>query len=244
MGNTENSIMNSTSNLVRAAILLSLMHHTHVEGASLAGLTPEESTVYVVDGSDLLGPAAAGVSPGAGSSMVCVNNFIIAGDYTTIAEVSVQWSLMLGTSYFSIGIWSDPNQDGSPGDAILLTSSPLTPAVAGEFLQLVQLPSLQYIGLAGTSFFAGVFWHESAQQGVDLFMGRDRPLLGASPSWQKTWATTPPDPSDLSGASVYQGSHRAFVIRPTGVIPEPSVALLLSLASWALTLRSRTRRRS
>ena len=236
--------MNTTLNLVRAAIFLSLIHYAHVEGASLAGLTPGESTVYVVDGSDLLGPAAAGVSPGAGSSMVCVNNFIIAGGYSAIAEVSVQWSLMLGTSNFSIGIWSDPNQDGNPGDAILLTSSALTPAVAGEYLQLVQLPSLQYIGLAGTSFFAGVFWHESSQPGVDLFMGRDRPLLGASPSWRKTWANAPPDPSDLSGASVYQGTHRAFVIRPTGVVPEPSVAVLLSLASWSLTLRSRTRRPS
>ncbi len=78
--------MNTILNLVRAAILLSMMHLAHVEGANLAGLTPEDSTVYVVDGSDLLGPAAAGVSPGAGSSMVCLNNFTIAGDYSAIVH--------------------------------------------------------------------------------------------------------------------------------------------------------------
>ena len=79
-------------------------------------------------------------------------------------------------------------------------------------------------------------------EGVDLFMGKEPPLLGAYPSWQKGWTGMPPDPSDLSGASVYQGTHRAFVIRPTGVVPEPSIGLLFATAAWQLTWRRRTRR--
>lgn len=214
----------------------------YLQGTTLAGLDSGESITYVVDSSDLLGPAASGISPIGGTGIVCLNHFSVQGDYPTISLVTVHWSLMFGTSYFTAGIWSDPNRDGNPDDAVLLATSALTPAVAGEYLQQVQFPSPQYIGPEGTSFFVGVFWQESAQQGVDLFMGKDRPLLLASPSWSKKWTDTPPDPSDLSGASVYQGTHRAFVIRPTGIVPEPSVGLLFAAGASLLSRRSRTRR--
>jgi hypothetical protein len=215
---------------------------SHLQGATVTEFASGESTVYVVDSSDLVGPAASGVSPIGGSSLVCVNKFNILAAYSTITDVTVQWSLMLGSSYFTAGIWSDPNRDGNPGDAVLLATSALTLAVGGEPLQQVHFPTPQYIGPEGTSFFVGVYWQESSEPGVDLFMGKEPPLLGAYPSWRKMFTGTPPDPSDLSGATVYQGSHRAFVIRPTGVVPEPSVALLLATAAWPLTRRNRTRR--
>ena len=235
-----NLIMKTTVRRLPAVILLSMMPFSHLQGATLAELASGESTVYVVDSSDLVGPAASGISPTAGTGIVCVNNFSILGEYSTITVVLVQWSLMYGTTYFTAGIWSDPNQDGIPNDAVLLTTSALTPAVAGEYLQQVNFPSPQLIGPEGTSFFVGVYWQESFQQGVDLFMGKDRPIQGEYASWQKKWTAMPPNPFDLSGATVYQGTHRAFVIRPTGVVPEPSVGLLFATAAWLLTRRSRT----
>ena len=111
-------------------------------------------------------------------------------------------------------------------------------------LQNVQFSSPLYIGPAGTSFFVGVYWQESAQDRVDLSMGKDRPLQGQYESWRKSYAGTPPDPTNLSGATVYQGTHRAFVIRPTGVVPEPSVGFMLATAAWSLTWRRRTKRRA
>lgn len=227
-----------------AVLFLSLLPQTHLQAAILAGLAAGDSTVYVADSSDLVGPAASGTSPIAGSGIVCVNNFSILGQFSTITDVTVQWSLMLGTSYFTAGIWSDPNQDGLPHDAELLATSALIPAFAGSYLQQVHFESPQFIGHAGTSFFVGVYWHESSQQGVDLFMGRDRPLLGASPSWSKKWTDMPPDASDLNGASVFAGTNRALVIRPTGVVPEPSSGLLLVMTIMAVTLQRRIRRPS
>jgi len=232
--------MKTTVRQLPAVILLSIMPFSHLQGATLSELASGESTVYVVDSSDLVGPAASGISPTAGTGIVCVNNFSILAEYSTITVVLVQWSLMYGTTYFTAGIWSDPNQDGIPNDAVLLATSALTPAVAGEYLQQVNFPSPQFIGPEGTSFFVGVYWQESSQQGVDLFMGKDRPIQGEYASWQKKWTAMPPNPSDLSGATVYQGTHRAFVIRPTGVVPEPSVGLLFATAAWLLTRRSRT----
>ncbi len=224
------------------AILLCLMPATHLQGATLAGQAAGDSMVYVIERSDLIGPAASGVSAIAGSGMVCVNNFNIFGQYSTITDVTLQWGLILGTTQFTAGIWSDPNQDGIPDDAVLLATSALAPAIAGSYLQQVHFASPQYIGLEGTSFFVGVYWRESSQPGVDLFMGKDRPLLNAWPSWSKKWTNMPPDPSNLNGAHRYDGTHRAFVIRPTGVVPEPASALLFAMATLALTIQSRRRR--
>jgi hypothetical protein len=223
-------------------VVLSMILFSQVHGAAVAALAAGESTIYVLDSSDLIGPAASGVSAVGGSSLVCVNHFNIREQFATITDVTVQWSLMFGVTNFTAGIWSDPNRDGNPGDAVLLATSALTPAVGGVELQHVQFPSPLYIGPAGTSFFVGVYWQESAQYRVDLYMGKEPPLQGQYASWSKQFKDTPPDPTNLSGATVYQGTHRAFVIRPTGVVPEPSVGLLFGMAAWPLTWRRRTRR--
>jgi hypothetical protein len=234
-------IMKTTLRRLPVAMLLSMLPYSRLHGATVAEVASGQSTVYVVDSSSLVGSAVSGVSAVGGSGIVCVNHFSILAGYSTITDVTVQWhGLMFGTTYFTAGIWSDPNQDGNPGDAGLLATSALTPATAGTFVQQVQFPSPQYIGPEGTSFFVGVYWQESAQQGVDLFMGKVPPLLGQSSSWSKSFSGTPPDPSNLSGASVYQGTHRAFVIRPTGVVPEPSAGWLFATAAWLLTRRRRT----
>lgn len=218
------------------------MPFSHLHGATLAAVAAGESTVYRIDSSDLVGSAPSGSSALGGSGIVCVNHFNIREKFSTITVVTVQWSLMFGTSYFTAGIWSDPNQDGNPGDAVLLATSALTPAVAGVAVQQAQFPSPLYVGPEGTSFFVGVYWQESAQERVDLFMGRDRPLEGQIESWSKTFLDTPPDPSNLSGATVNLSTRRAWVIRPTGVVPEPSVGLWFATAAWSLTWRRRTKR--
>ena len=223
-------------------VLLSMMPFSHLHGATWASFAAGESTVYRIDSSDLVGPAPSGSSALGGSGIVCVNHFNIREKFSTITDVTVQWSLMFGTSYFTAGIWSDPNQDGNPSDAVLLATSALTPAVAGVEVQQVQFPSPLYVGPEGTSFFVGVYWQESAQERVDLFMGRDRPLEGQTESWSKTFLDTPPDPSNLSGATVNLSTRRAWVIRPTGVVPEPSIGLWFATAAWSLTWRRRTKR--
>lgn len=223
-----------------SAVPFGIMLSWHLHGATLSESTSGESMLYVLDSSDLVGPGDSGISATAGSGMVCVNNFRVLGEYATIVDVTVQWSLMLGTSYFTAGIWADPNQDGMPDDAMLLATSAHTPAIAGEFLQKVEFTSPKYIGPEGTSFFVGVYWHESSEPGVDLFMGKDRPLLGESPSWNKSWTGMAPDPTDLAGSTVQRGTHRAFVIRPTGVVPEPTLGMMIAMAAWTLTRRSWT----
>lgn len=227
-----------------AVVLLGLISPSSLQGATLAGLTAAESTVYIVDGSDLVGPATSGTSAVAGSGIVCMNRFSVISRFSMITDVTIQWGLIQGTSNFTAGIWSDPNQDGLPHDAVLLATSALTPAIAGNYFQQVQFEVPHYIGAEGTSFFVGVYWRESSQAGVDLFMGRERPLLGASPSWSKSWNGLPPDPSDLSGSSVVSSTNRAFVIRPTAVVPEPTSGLLFAMAAVALTLRRGTLQRS
>ena len=225
-------------------IPLSMMLFSLTSGAAVAALAAGESTVYVLDSSDLIGPAASGVSPTGGSGLVCVNHFNIRENFATITDVTVQWSLMFGVTYFTAGIWSDPNRDGNPSDAVLLATSAFTPAVGGVETQQVQFPSPLYIGPTGTSFFVGVYWQESAQYKVDLFMGAEPPLQGQRGSWLKNFAGTPPDPNNLSGATVIQMYNRAFVIRPTGVVPEPSVGFMLATAACSLTWRRRTKRRA
>lgn len=220
------------------AVLPSLILVSHLQGATLASSASGESVVYVVDSSDLIGPAASGISPYAQSGIVCVNNFRVVGGYSTIVDVTVHWGLILGTTAVTAGIWSDPDQDGVPDDAVLLAFSAPTQVTAGQYLQQVAFSSPQYVGPEGTSFFVGFYWQDVSPD-ADLFMGKDRPLQPQWPSWHKTWTDAPPDPTDLGAAYNYQGTHRAFVIRPTGVVPEPSVLSLLVILGGSLARRTR-----
>lgn len=67
----------------------------YLQGTTLAGLDSGESITYVADNSDLLGPAASGISPIGGTGIVCVNNFRVQDSYPTISLVTVHWSLVL-----------------------------------------------------------------------------------------------------------------------------------------------------
>jgi hypothetical protein len=55
----------------------------------------------------------------AGFNIIVFNQFAGTGSVT---DVRIDWSGIADGSAFTLGVWSDPNEDGSPDDAVLLTS--------------------------------------------------------------------------------------------------------------------------
>ena len=95
------------------------------------------------------------------ATLCWVQRFNAVGAADTIAIVKVAWgtptnpggSPPAGTAA-TVGVWSDPNQDGNPTDALLLSSAATTIAYPDtDILQVVAIPPVVVSG----RFFVGAF---------------------------------------------------------------------------------------
>ena len=110
--------------------------------------------------------------------------------------------VMLGSAFsgvqYRVALWSDPNGDGLPDDARVITSVPtLADYANSNQFDTVQIPAT-YIGPAGTSFFVGVIYR-------DIF-GNQAPIgVDLSEPNQQTWVSigVTVDPNNLSVSSLY-----------------------------------------
>lgn len=119
-----------------------------------------------------------------------------------ITEVEVAWGIVPPGTAVTVGLWSDPDGDGDPTDAQLLTSVATTTSLehTGKRVR-VDLPD-RLIGSAGTTFFVGVYGEFDPP---DYPMGYDY----GTPSYS-SWillSNNPIDPHDLTA-----GTHSVAVL--------------------------------
>jgi hypothetical protein len=92
--------------------------------AKLIGRVPQFT--YVIDD----GTAEDSVGYNSGSTFVACNSFPVTGGNNVITSISIAWGTpafpdptLNGLPYAAV-LWSDPNGDGSPTDAVVLASAP------------------------------------------------------------------------------------------------------------------------
>lgn len=98
---------------------------------------------------------------GLDACMFAINHFNVETNGEIIDEVSIAWGPVTAGTPATVYVWSDPNQDGNPADAILVTQQDVTTANpnlqapdTADFTTYT-LDSPVYIGSVGTSFFVG-----------------------------------------------------------------------------------------
>src|SRR4026209_2625608 len=111
--------------LSTAKIANALLGHTGLERkASTKGNNP--LLTYMIDD----GTAEDSVGLTAGGSFIALNSFPVTGGNNIITSISIAWGTpafpdptLDGLAYTAV-LWSDPNGDGSPTDAVVLATAP------------------------------------------------------------------------------------------------------------------------
>ena len=83
------------------------------------------SSVYMLDD----GTSENSIGLTAGGEIVCLNEFAVIPGSETITSINIAWGTpafpdpSLNGLPYTVAVWSDPNGDGSPTDAVLLTTA-------------------------------------------------------------------------------------------------------------------------
>src|SRR5215208_656582 len=119
---------------------------------------------YMIDD----GTAEDSVGLTAGGSFVACNSFPVTGGNNVITSISIAWGTpafpdptLNGLPYTAV-LWSDPNGDGSPTDAVVLAMAPGVVAQQGTdtFITTVIPPTM----VTTTNFFVGFLITHTAGQ--------------------------------------------------------------------------------
>ncbi|MCH2144768.1 MAG: hypothetical protein MK082_06420 [Phycisphaerales bacterium] len=140
-----------------------------------------------------------------GSWTCWLNRFIATEDIETITSIELLIDDLNDGLTFMVGVWSDPNGDGDPTDAQLLSSATRLVQLTEETWFTINIPDVQ-IGPPGTSFFVGGIVQTA--DGWPGFLDADAPhALGQS------WiigANQEIDPDDLSANAVEFATTESF----------------------------------
>jgi hypothetical protein len=133
----------------------------------------------------------------AGANVCGLVGYTIAADAEIIDAVEVAWGLMSSGVIGRVYVWSDPNGDGHPSDARVLTSALVTVNNPNDdIFETYPVPPV-LVGPAGTKFFAG-FVIDSAEYPA----GVDRGVAAAGQSWIAADTAFNLDPNDLGSGAV------------------------------------------
>ncbi|MCP4798140.1 MAG: hypothetical protein GY885_18450, partial [Phycisphaeraceae bacterium] len=96
---------------------------------------------------------------GGGTSVVLGERFFLAASFPFIGGVEYEGIDVPSGTLIAAAVWSDPDSDGDPADAVLLTTaeSAASPSGSGR----IAFESGVEVGGDGTSFFVGI-WFENA----------------------------------------------------------------------------------
>ena len=86
-----------------------------------------------------------------------LNHFVVQPGGEVLTGVDLQWGSVADGIAADLGIWSDPDGDGDPADAVLLASVPVVTegGFSGAY-RAVELDDV-LVGSAGTGFFIGIW---------------------------------------------------------------------------------------
>jgi hypothetical protein len=175
-----------------------------------------------------------------------LNNFVAVDGDLVITEIQIAFGQNTFGQPVEVFIWSDPNNDGNPIDAQVITSLSGFVTVESGFpvaeFSSFNIPDVQFA--PGDSFFVGAIMQPS---GLAVLIDTETP---AGQSWYTTDTVAPINPNDLNSANgplrnlTDSSLNGTFMIRAIGAssIPEPSSAALLAsvaMVSWFCTSRKR-----
>ncbi len=114
-----------------------------------------------------------------GGDVIWLNQFNVIAGLETITTVSLAWGTVPDGTATTVMIYDDPNNDGDPTDAVLLTSHPTTSANRDtDTFTLVDVTDT-VVGAAGDSFFVGAY--------ITHGPARFPASLDQSPSLGRSW---------------------------------------------------------
>ena len=144
-----------------------------------------------------------------------MNPFQVTGNNGLITAIEVVWGYTYPDLPAEVVVWSDPDNDGTPFDAQVLTRVSIRTAKIdnpADNTNVIPIPPT-YVGPEGTSFFVGVSYFDLYNSGCFL------PLDYSEPSSQKGWfalSSTEIDLNDLSSATLYNTLPYDFLVRAVG----------------------------
>lgn len=195
----------------------------------LAAAPSQAAIIYQLDD----GTIENSVGLSGGGALAWANRFTVLPGGESITGISVYWDATYfpAGSPISLTLWSDPNSDGSPVDASLITS---LSGFSGSGWVHYSFPAPVYIGTAGTSFFAGV----ATTHGSGSYPAA---IDQSSPQGQ-SWIWFPPDqPLDAMNIDDYFPGN--WMIRGeaglASEIPEPSSFAFLAGGLFGVYLLKR-----
>ncbi|MBT8486062.1 MAG: hypothetical protein KJO43_10815, partial [Phycisphaerae bacterium] len=106
------------------------------------------------------GTAEQQIGLGNDGAMIWLNQFDVLPGQEVITKVCAAFGTVPNGRTYSVAVYDDPDNDGDPSDAVLLTRTDATVAAAGSgtFEEVVIVPTV--VGPAGDSFFVGVIMQE------------------------------------------------------------------------------------
>lgn len=158
---------------------------------------------FVLDACELLYRASDSTAeeaigfPTVNAQMVWLAEFETVSGATVIDAIEVAFANVPSSVPASVFVWSDPNQDGNPSDALILASGSIVTASPGSSTFIsADVPDVDF-GSEGVGFFAGVVF--------DVFAGEFPAALDQTSTRQRSWiafdASEPftLDPANLAG---------------------------------------------
>jgi hypothetical protein len=176
----------------------------------------------------------------AGGNLLCLNAFA-TGSNNIINSIDIAWGTpafpdptLIGLPY-TVALWSDPNGDGSPTDAVLLTTQTgvITSQGSDTFLVSLITPTT----VTTTHFFAGFVINHLAGQ-FPASQDIDNPVFNGS------WVSIGGNINNLSDAVTIAslGLPGNWMIRADAV-PEPPPWAMMAMGAVVLLGVQRLRRR-
>lgn len=195
------------------------------------------SGIYSLDD----GTAEASIGFNGGGDIAWLNSFTVVEGHKTITDILIAWGSSIDEGEAaSVHLWSDPNNDGNPDDAVLLESvnTTVTNPSTNTFAS-IDIPDRTFA--VGDTFFVGGF-----MSSTDTFFPA---LLDQTSSAGKSWvsggAVGSVDLNNLSGSSAF-GTIDSFgipgnlLVRAKGT-PEPEniFGTIIALTIAMMSLRKK-----
>ena len=223
--------------VLAVAVMVSASYADFTQGGAPLG-TPvfgPESADYMVDD----GTAENSIGITAGADVAFLNQFTAAANLNVITDVEIAWGSVADGTAATVYIWNDPNGDGSPADATVVSSMATTTS-SGNTSTFVtyDLPDVTFN--VGDNFFVGALVNST-----EFPAAIDESSGSAGVSWVAGEVGGPGglDVNNLGAAGVVldvidnYGFPGNWLVRANGtMVPEPASASLLVICGLALGL--------
>ena len=165
---------------------------------------PDECDIAALDYLLDDGSSEALVGASGGGGFIWFNQFTVVGGNEEIVRVDLAWGRVPVGMETTIAIWTDPDDDGDPNDAVLvqtvgpvLVNAPDT----GQFTAIDIPPT--FVGYDGEVFFVGAMVHHSATQ-------KPAPLDFEGTAPAQAWFAVGDNLTDLSANATPPAQIQAF----------------------------------